>query len=109
MDRSTVSILPKAVKGGNCSHHDVRNAMTLLDRIGPEVCTLDGVLLNVTLEACMQHRERQRLQTLPAAWERSHLQPSFAPMLFQQIPNTITKFVVQDFAQEGIYIVVCRR
>ena len=81
--------------------------MTLLGRIGPKVYTSGGVLLNVTLDACMQHRERQRLQTLPAAWDRSHLQPSFAPMLFQQIPNTITKFVVQDFAQEGIYMVAC--
>merc|ERR1712187_916636 len=31
------------------------------------------------------------------------LYSGFVPMLFKQIPYTIAKFVVQDFAQESIY------
>jgi len=75
MDRFTISILLKAVKGP-CSQHDVRAAMALLDRVGLDVCTSDGVLLNVALETCVKHRELRRLQSLVVAWERSSLQPS---------------------------------
>lgn len=75
MDRFTISILLKAVKG-NCAQSDVRNAMALLDRVGLDVCTSDGVLLNVALETCVKHRELRRLQALVSAWERSSLQPS---------------------------------
>jgi len=36
----------------------------------------------------------------------SGLYSGFVPMLFKQIPYTIAKFVVQDFAQESIYMAV---
>jgi len=75
MDRFTISILLKAVKGP-CSQSDVKSAMALLDRVGLDVCTSDGVLLNVALETCVKHRELRRLQSLVVAWERSSLQPS---------------------------------
>lgn len=75
MDRFTISILLKAVKG-HCSPADLKSAMGLLDRVGLDVCTSDGVLLNVALETCVKHRELRRLQNLVAAWERSSLQPS---------------------------------
>jgi len=35
------------------------------------------------------------------------LYSGFVPMLFKQIPYTIAKFVVQDFAQESIYNAAC--
>jgi len=75
MDRFTISILLKAVKG-QCSYADVKHAMALLDRVGVDVCTSDGVLLNVALETCVKHRELRRLQNLVVAWEKSSLQPS---------------------------------
>jgi len=75
MDRFTISILLKAVKG-QCSHGDVKSAMALLDKVGLDVCTSDGVLLNVALETCVKHRELRRLQNLVSAWEKSTLQPS---------------------------------
>lgn len=75
MDRFTVSILLKAVKG-HCAPSDVKSAMALLDQVGMDLCTTDGVLFNVAIETCVKHRELRRLQKLVSAWEKSSLQPS---------------------------------
>merc|ERR1719203_872703 len=75
IDKYTVSIMLKALKGGNSNSRDLHRALGMLDRVGLDLGS-DGTLLNAAMETCIRHHEMKRLQELVLAWERSNLQPT---------------------------------
>jgi len=71
LDPYAVSIMMKAARNMRSST-EAESILSLLDRKGVDMCT-DSILLNTALDACIQHRDADRLSAILDMYDRSNV------------------------------------